>query len=105
MAWRFVKQPNGLLGRFSDIVDSFTDVNLNEDQAVELCKDDYGMSDASARNKVLSGLEDIKVFTTNEKGSGHDRWDSSIQSIIHVHGKPALEELMKVIDLGLQAEV
>lgn len=28
MAWRIVRQPNGKLARFSDIVDNFTHTNI-----------------------------------------------------------------------------
>jgi hypothetical protein len=104
MAWQFVKQPNGLFARFSGIVDSFTHVNLSEAQAIDLCEEDHGMSLSSAQLKVLSAVDDIKPWT-KEKGSGHDRWESAIEMIRLVSGEDALQELMKVIATGLQAEV
>jgi hypothetical protein len=35
MAWRIVKQPNGLLARFSDVVDNFTAVDMTKQEAIE----------------------------------------------------------------------
>jgi hypothetical protein len=35
MAWRIVKQPNGLYARFSDIVDNFTHYNMDRNEAIE----------------------------------------------------------------------
>lgn len=94
MAWRFVKQPNGLLARFSDVVDDFTDVNLTTAQALELCKSEYGLSEADAERKVRGGTEDWKPWTHAVHGSGHDRWDESIRIVQEVHGEHALTKLL-----------
>ena len=37
MAWRLVKQPNGLFGVFSEIVDNFTQINLSDVEASNYC--------------------------------------------------------------------
>lgn len=92
MAWRIVKQPNGKLARFSDVVDNFTHVNLNEEQALEVCIE-KGLGIEDAKEKVLAGVEDWKPWSNMVKGSGHDRWDDCIESIKLVHG---VKEVLKV---------
>jgi len=42
MAWRILQQPNGLLARFSDIVDGFTHYNMHEQEAVNFCIEKLG---------------------------------------------------------------
>ena len=37
MAWRIVKQPNGLLARFDEVSDSFTDYDMSAEEAIDLC--------------------------------------------------------------------
>ncbi len=86
MAWRFVSQPNGLLARFSDIVDNFTHNDLSELDAINLCVIEYGMGRAEAIEKVQGGIDDWKPWSNKEKGSGHDRWDDSLKTIRSVHG-------------------
>ena len=39
MAWRFVRQPNGLLARHSDVVDHFTHINMSVEDAHAYCKE------------------------------------------------------------------
>lgn len=94
MAWRFVRQPNGLLARFSDVVDDFTDLNLTAAQAFELCKTEHGLSDTDAHQKVRAGLDDWKPWTHAAKGSGHDRWDESLRIIQEAHGDLGLKKIM-----------
>lgn len=36
MAWRIVKQPDGRYARWSDIVDGFTHVDMDRDEAIEV---------------------------------------------------------------------
>jgi hypothetical protein len=96
MGWRIVKQLNGKLARFSDIVDNFTHANLSEEEAIEMCVVEFSFSIENAKTKVLSGLEDIKPYTTDEKGSGHDRWDDSIETIRIIHGKKEVDKIKKL---------
>ena len=89
MAWRIVKQPNGLLARFSDIVDDFTHMNMSEAEALEVCREYLGI--VEAEKKVLAGVQDWKPWTNGVLGSGLDRWNESIKTIKSVHGKKAAE--------------
>jgi len=92
MAWRIVKQPNGLLARFSDIVDGFTEMNMSETEALEVCHEYCGIEEA--KRKVLAGIQDWKVWTNGEIGNGHDRWDDSLDRIKHMHGKKAADKVI-----------
>ncbi|MFG6179612.1 hypothetical protein ACGTN6_20450 [Halomonas sp. THAF12] len=94
MAWRFVKQPNGLLAIFSDVVDDFTYVNMTAAQAFDHCKSKHGLSDADAHQKVRAGLDDWKPWAHTVKGSGHDRWDESLRIIQDAHGDLGLKKIM-----------
>ena len=96
MAWRIVKQPNGLLARFSDIVDNFTHCNMDELEAYELCKEEMGTHDA--KEKVFAGVQDFKPWMHRVVGSGHDRWDDCIKKIETRHGKDELDKVLKEID-------
>ncbi len=90
MAWRIVKQPNGLLARFSDIVDDFTHIDMTENEALEVCREYCGIEDA--KRKVLAGVQDWKPWTMGVLGSGLDRWNDSIEKIESVHGKEIAEK-------------
>lgn len=86
MPARIVKQPNGLLGRFSTIVDDFTHINMTHDEAIEVCLQDMGRCDAE--EKVKRG-EDDKPIWGDEKPDpdGLMRWKSSLDTIMAIHGK------------------
>lgn len=73
---RLVKQPNGLYARFSTVVDDFTHVNMNREEAVESV-DGYGFKLAAA---------DMEP----------DRWQEALHDIRIVHGE---EGVSKVLDL------
>lgn len=94
MAWRIVKQPNGRLARFSDVVDNFTDVDMSEEEAIRLCHDEHGMSAAEANKKVKAGVDDLTPWTMTP-GSGQDRWDDCLKTIRRVHGARAVTKLLK----------
>lgn len=93
MAWRFVKQPNGLLARFSDVVDDFTHYNMTHQEALEVCKNERGLSDEDAREKIQRGVEDWKPWTNGVKGGGLDRWLDSLDAIRRVHGDKRAHEV------------
>lgn len=80
MAWRFVKQPNGRLARFVDMIDHFTVYDMTPMEAEELCVDGYGMTPVDAKEKVRAGLEDP------------DRWKKAFETIRSIHG---IEEAFK----------
>lgn len=86
MAWKFVRQPNGKLARWSDVVDNFTHMGLSEDDAL-LCARDEGCTPEQASRKVLAAVEDHKPWCPGVKGSGTDRWDDCLSTIEMVHGK------------------
>jgi hypothetical protein len=102
MAWRFVKQPNGLLARFSEVVDQFTDGNLSVAEAVTLCITDYGMDEASASRKVQAAVEDRDSLLPSTPGNGHDRWDEALEAIRFQHGEEALATVMA--EMGFAAD-
>lgn len=99
MAWRMVKQPNGLLARFSDIVDNFTDLDLTETEALELCKECYDLSRQDAEEKVRAALEDWEPWTVGKQGDGLSRWRDSLKTVELIHGKEAVEEILAMIEL------
>lgn len=88
MAWRIVKQPNGLFARFSDVVDNFTHLDMTHDQALDFCREH--MAEDAAQRKVHAAVEDHLPFTVGKRGSGSDRWNDAIETIAAVHGKNAL---------------
>lgn len=101
MAWRFVKQPNGLLARFSDIIDNYTHLNMSVDEAISFCVEGQRMAKESAMKKVQSGIEDQDPWSCKGIGSGHDRWDDCNRTIINVHGKSELDNVLYEIEHGL----
>lgn len=52
MAWKLVEQPDGLLAKWSDVIDDFTDKNMSEIEAYNLCRVEHGMMEESAANKI-----------------------------------------------------
>lgn len=88
MAWRIVKQPNGLLARFSDVSDGFTHMQMTHEQALEVCREH--MSESEAQNKVKAAVEDHIPWTVGVKGTGTSRWEDALDTIKAVHGKKAM---------------
>ena len=94
MAWRIVRQPNGLLARFSDVVDIFTHYDLTEQEALEVCVEFGGCTRPEAREKVRRGLEDYAPM--REDGSVSDepsgdpeklaRWRDCLATIRAIKG-------------------
>jgi hypothetical protein len=100
MAWRIVRQPNGLLARFSDVVDNFTDMNMSEVEAYELCRESMGIEDA--REKVRAGVEDWKPWTHRVKGDGLSRWADCLNSIKVIHGEREVENVKNLVSPPLE---
>ena len=92
MAWRIVKQPNGQLARFSDVVDDFTHMNMSYEEAVALCDEKMGTN--AAIEKVRAGVEDWKPWTNGVLGNGEERWLESIATIEDVHGNDRLKAVL-----------
>ena len=98
MAWYFVKQPNGLLARFSEISDFFTDIDLTVEHALLMCMQEYGMRKDSAALKVQRALDDEDQWEINKKGDGSLRWRNALRTIVSVHGKKELESFLEEHD-------
>lgn len=92
MAWRFVRQPNGLLARWSDVVESFTHANLTPEQALDVALDDVGRRDAA--EKIAAGLEDHEPWTIGKKGDGLSRWRECLSQLTLNRN---LEEARKIV--------
>ncbi len=102
MGWILVKQPNNLIGRFSTIIDNFTNVNMTAERAFTLCRVEYDMDKPDAKEKVKGAVEDWKPSTFGLKGSGHDRWDDCMESVKRVHGEAGAKKLLDDVTSGAQ---
>lgn len=101
MGWRIVRQPNGLLARFSDIVDDFTHTDMTADEAMTICREQLGIDEAA--HKVDAGVRDFVPWTTDVPGSGHDRWDDCIESIRLIHGDEEAKNTIAVLSRPAEA--
>lgn len=95
MGNRIVKQPNGLLACFSDIVDNFTVLNMNESEAIDWVVEQYDAGPKAASEKVQAGLNDFKPFS-KQPGSGLDRWNDCLETIEFRHGPAAVLEIIAI---------
>jgi hypothetical protein len=90
MGWRIVKQPNGLLARFSDIVDHFTHYDMTEEEALDVCLGGaMGVGREEARAKVDRGLRDEPIppfIEDSGRGDGLDRFRDAIDTVRAIHG-------------------
>lgn len=72
MAWRIVKQPDGLYARFSDVVEDFTHTDMTREEAITLCTSH--MSETMAKAKV-------------DRADLHpERWEECERTIQSRHG-------------------
>lgn len=85
MGWRIVKQPNGLFARFSEIVDDFTDFDMNEEGVIELCKTEYHMDNKGSQGKLQRAIDNPQ------------RWDEAIKTIEAIHDIDVANERRKMI--------
>lgn len=90
MGWRFVKQPNGRLGLFSDIVDDFTYYDLTPEEAYEVAIE-KGCGKHDAAKKVENGVKDEKPWMIGVYGDGTARWKDAMEAIERVHGRDVRE--------------
>lgn len=96
MAWRFVKQPDGRLARFSDIVDNFTHYNMDADEAVRMCIEEYDLGPVAAQLKVERGVDDDHCGQWGPRvaDDGLDRWRDSLTTLGGCSGMDALRDAM-----------
>lgn len=101
MGWRIVKQPNGLLARFSDVVDDFTHYDMTVEEAVELCRAEMGLRDAV--EKVERGLRDEPIppfIEASGRGDGLDRFRAAITTIRTIHGARKAKQRERQLSAG-----
>jgi hypothetical protein len=72
MAWRMVKQPDGMYARFADPVDHFTHFNMTLAEALRYCQDELGL--AEGMRKVVNADSEL------------GRWADSLDTIELIHG-------------------
>lgn len=80
MAWRYVRQPNGRIAVFSDIVDNFTHYNLDDfAEPLAVWREKGGCCDCSHFRQKLARADDT------------GRWQESAKTVEQIHGKKARE--------------
>lgn len=87
MAWRIVKQPNGLFARFSSIVDDFTHFDATKEEIFNLCRDSAGVEVAETK---------IKAAEENPQ-----RFDDEIKIIEFVHGPEHADKIRALLSKNL----
>lgn len=105
MGWRFVLQPNGLLARFSEVVDDFTHYDMTAAEAVRLAREGNGyggMDYADAVAKVQRGLDDEPVWGCAPRADKLSRWHEALETIGQRHGKSVAQSRKK--DLSRKQE-
>ena len=98
MGWRLVKQPNGKLARFSEVVDDFTHFDLTDSEALSICLE-HGCSADEAMGKVRRAHADEELYGQpwNEPKDGLNRWRDALKDIARVHG---IEAKLRSVKLG-----
>jgi hypothetical protein len=103
MAWRIVKQPNGLFARWSDVVDDFTDYDMTEAEARAVCCDKGGVVLVDEKLRRAKADEDpwrpCQAYIRG-RGDGLDRWRDCINTIRSVHGKAVADEREKQLSVN-----
>jgi len=100
MAWMIVKQPNGLLARFSSVLDNFTHLDMSEAEALETCLEYMGRRDAP--EAVAAGVNDLDRYNLQPIGDadGLGRWKKAISAVTAVHGQEAADRLTRRLSLA-----
>ena len=80
----FVQQPNGLLARFSTIVDDFTHLNMTEDEAAAVILQE---AEERAKLEVKQALERSKL--------DRNRWKDCLSTVQRIHGPEVAAEREK----------
>jgi hypothetical protein len=96
MGIRAVRQPNGLIAHFSEIVDHFVFHSATVEESFEEWK--RGMGTLEALEKVAGAIRDEVpwAFATQPRiGDGLDRWRDAIAVVGRIHGAAARAECEK----------
>ncbi len=80
MAWRFVKQPNGLYARFSDIVDDFTHYSMTPEGILRSGPEKWDVGPPTLRDKI--GTAD----------DSPERFEEELETIRLIHGKARADD-------------
>jgi hypothetical protein len=94
MARRFVRQPDGKLAAFSEVVDDFTMWDADERQAIDFGISQWDLGPKLAAEKVKAGLEDHEPWKMDVPGSGLSRWNDCLESIALQHGRERLTQVL-----------
>lgn len=98
MGWRIVKQPNGRFASYSEVVDNFTHLNMTEDEALQMCQDEYRLSETEAHRKVQDGINDWSPYALGMPNSIHHRWDEALYLIGSYHGEDEVKKIKAKIE-------
>lgn len=85
MGWRIVQQPNKLFARFSEVVDDFTDGDMTNEEVINLCMTEHGLSQSKATAKVQDALDNPQ------------RWEDAMRIIRSVHGEERSTKVLQEI--------
>ena len=93
MGRRIVRQPNGLLAEFSDVVDDFVAYDMDAGEAAALYAGHMSADDATA--KVRRGVEDEPIpgiVDASGRGDGLDRYRECLHTVHFRHGRDVCRE-------------
>lgn len=92
MGWRFVEQPNGLLARFSEVVDHFTDFDMTDEEAINLAVREHSTPNRLAEEKVKKAR------------SSQGRFSEAIEIIRTCHGQEEANAFSEELTAAPMAE-
>lgn len=98
MGWSILNQPNGQLARFSKVVDDFTHINMDEEEAFKCCQQ-QGLSRQEASKKILGAQQDTPYY--GEPKTEHDglsRYRYAIKMVALVHGNDRVNEVKALME-------
>jgi len=87
MAAIVIKQPNGLYGRFSSIVDNYTHYNLTGSDMFEVMRDEFGRATA-------------REFMAKADTEYPERFEEELETIQSIHGKKEANAIRKKLSAG-----
>lgn len=91
MPSRLVKQPNGLYACFSSVVDDFTAYGMDQQEALDFCRDHLDLGPIASKVKVANA--DLDLDESGQKG----RWEEALWTIREIHGPAVEQERIKQI--------